>query len=132
MFPLLNKIMAKLERKKILFKTLLLFLSERIIFKKNIPVFNSCYISVINCTLQTVSNASPNPATPIEYNTSVTYTCQPGYDHTDGDLTRTCQANGSLTGSLPECTSKLQRWFVGSDFRLYDGSDLKTYLLMRW
>ena len=21
---------------------------------------------------------------------------------------------------------------VGSDFRLYDGSDLKTYLLMRW
>ena len=25
-----------------------------------------------------------------------------------------------------------QRSFGGSDFRLYDGSDIKTYLLMRW
>ena len=40
----------------------------------------------------------------------MTYACQPGYNHTDGDLTRTCQANGSLTGSTPVCTSKLPRW----------------------
>ena len=87
-----------------------------VLYLKNIPVFNSFYISVITCTLPTVSNASPNPASPIEYNTSVTYTCQPGYEHTDGDLTRTCQANGSLTGSLPECTSKLQKWFCRTLF----------------
>ena len=76
---------------------------------KNIPVLNSFHISVITCTFPTVSNASSNPASPIEYNTAVTYVCQPGYNHTDGDLTRTCQADGSLTGSLPECTSKFQR-----------------------
>ena len=35
------------------------------------------------------------------------YTCQIGYKHTDGDLTRTCQADGTLTGVSPVCTSKL-------------------------
>ena len=37
--------------------------------------------------------------------------------------------NPTIVGSfafLFNCTP------VGSDFRLYDGSDLKTYLLMRW
>ena len=37
---------------------------------------------------------------------------------------------GPETKSVTTWTTK--KWHGGSDFRLYDGSDLKTYLLMRW
>ena len=67
--------------------------------------------SVITCTVTVVSNAMPNSPSPTDYNTDVSYTCQTGYNHTDGDLTRTCLADGSLTGSLPVCTSKFQLQF---------------------
>ena len=102
-------------------------------FILNIPVLNSFYISVITCTLPTVSYASPSVVSPIEYNTAVTYACQPGYNHTDGDLTRTCQANGSLTGSTPVCTSKLPRWLCISllycgQVRIYRRSSINSRL----
>ena len=100
---------------------------------KNIPGLKSFCISVITCILPTVSNASSNLDSPIEYNAAVTYACQPGYNHTDGDLTRACQANGSLTGSLPVCTGKLQRWFCISllywgHFRIYRQSTINSRL----
>ena len=38
--------------------------------------------------------------------------------------------NGSNLNPLVVLTHKMHAG--GSDFRLYDGSDLKTYLLMRW
>ena len=66
------------------------------------------YFTVKNCTVPTVSNANPVPLSTIDYNSEVTYTCQDGYSHTTGNLTRTCKADGSLTGTLPVCTSKLQ------------------------
>ena len=55
-----------------------------------------------------VTNATPVPPSTVDYNSDVTYTCQDGYSHTAGDLTRTCKADGSLKGSSPVCTSKLQ------------------------
>ena len=56
-----------------------------------------------------VTNATPVPTSTVDYNFTVTYTCQVGYSHSAGDLTRSCNANGSLTGTTPVCTSKL-RW----------------------
>ena len=44
----------------------------------------------------------------IDYDTDVEYTCDLGYTHTEGDIIRACKAEGSLTGSPPVCTSKLQ------------------------
>ena len=63
------------------------------------------YFSVNTCTVPTVSNATPVPTSTVDYNSMVTYTCQDGYSHTAGDLTRTCKSDGSLTGTTPECTS---------------------------
>ena len=66
------------------------------------------YFSVNTCTVPTVINATPVPASTIDYNYTVTYTCQDGHSHTAGDLIRICKADGSLTGTTPVCTSKLQ------------------------
>ena len=59
------------------------------------------------CLVPSVSNASTDSTSSITFNTAVTYTCHTGYSHTAGDLTRTCKIDGELTGSTPECTSKL-------------------------
>ena len=64
-------------------------------------------VSVNTCTVPTVSNATVNTPPNIEYNSTVTYTCQAGFSHTAGDLTRSCRADRSLTGSTPVCSSKL-------------------------
>ena len=45
----------------------------------------------------------------IQYNNNVTYSCDNGYSHSGGDLTRACRSDGSLSGSTPICNSKLQR-----------------------
>ena len=66
------------------------------------------YISVNTCTVPTVTNATPVPASSVDYNSNVTYTCADGYSHTAGDLTRSCNADGSLTGTTPVCRGKLQ------------------------
>ena len=75
---------------------------------KHTFISNCIQFSVITCTVPTVSDASPPPSSSIDYSTDVAYTCQIGYKHTDGDLTRTCQADGTLTGVSHVCTSKLQ------------------------
>ena len=61
------------------------------------------------CVVPSVSNATADTTSTIAFNTSVTYTCYIGYSHTGGQLTRTCEADGQLSGSIPECTSKFQR-----------------------
>ena len=67
------------------------------------------YFLVNTCTVPNVTNATPVPPSTVDYNSDVTYTCQDGYSHTAGDLTRSCNADGSLTGTTPVCTSKLLR-----------------------
>lgn len=37
----------------------------------------------------------------------VTYTCNAGYAHTAGSMSRTCQSNKIWTGSKPTCSCKL-------------------------
>ena len=73
----------------------------------------SLYFSVNTCTVPTVTNATAVPASSVDYDSNVTYTCVDGYSHTAGDLTRSCNADGSLTGTPPVCTSELQWqcWF---------------------
>ena len=61
----------------------------------------------MTCTVPTVDNADQNPqSTTIDFDTNIIYTCQIGYSHKEGNLTRSCKADGSLTGSTPVCTSK--------------------------
>ena len=62
--------------------------------------------SVDTCTVPGVPNSDQSSQSTITYNTAVTYTCSTGYSNTGGQLTRTCQARGSLTGDPPVCTSK--------------------------
>ena len=69
--------------------------------------FNFFLVSVNTCTVPNVTNATPVPPSTVDYNSDVTYTCQVGYSHTAGDLTRGCNADGSLTGTTPVCTRKL-------------------------
>ena len=66
------------------------------------------HFSVNNCYVPTIQNTDTAPFSTIDYNSNVTYTCQDWYSHTAGTLTRSCKADGTLTGSPPVCTSKLQ------------------------
>ena len=41
-----------------------------------------------------------------EYEGKVSYACVVGYNHTSGDLNRTCQADGKWSGDVPVCQSQ--------------------------
>ena len=70
----------------------------------------SFYVSVNTCTVPTVDNADQNPqSSTIDFNTNIIYTCRTGYSHTYGNLARSCNADGSLTGSTPVCTGRFAR-----------------------
>ena len=42
-----------------------------------------------------------------DYNTSVNYTCDFGYEHTAGDMVRRCDEHAQWVDDAPTCTSKL-------------------------
>ena len=66
-----------------------------------------CIFSVKTCARVDVGHATPNPNTAsYNYNTDVTYTCDQAYNHTAGDLVRTCNSSAEWTGTLPTCTGK--------------------------
>ena len=77
---------------------------------------------MVTCDAVNVTDASKNPDLRVySYNDAVTYSCKTGYEHTAGDLTRTCTAIDTLSGTDPVCTSKLfslqnsiQCWFSHS------------------
>lgn len=49
---------------------------------------------------------SPTTAFAHDFNTTIEYACVVGYNHSYGDLQRTCNYTGEWTGNLPNCTSK--------------------------
>ena len=71
------------------------------------PIF---LISVVTC--------SPPPESPhstyspgilvYNYSDSVTFTCDLGYNHSSGDLVRSCNEHAQWTGDTPVCSSKRQ------------------------
>ena len=67
------------------------FLFSHMVRKLNKTISYWFIFSVISFTVPTVYNATPNSSYSIDDNTDVTYTCQNGYNHTNGDLARTCQ-----------------------------------------
>ena len=40
------------------------------------------------------------------YGDIITYSCYEGFNLTDGDEQRLCQADGNWTGVIPKCSSK--------------------------
>ncbi|XP_052810117.1 adhesion G protein-coupled receptor B1-like isoform X2 [Mya arenaria] len=58
----------------------------------------------VTCFVPDVYNASKDTGATIVYNETVTYACAGGNNHSDGDLVRTCQADGQLNGTSPTCT----------------------------
>ena len=50
-------------------------------------------VSVNTYTVPIVTNATPVPPLTVDYNSTVTYTCQDVHSHTARDLTRTCKAD---------------------------------------
>ncbi|KAH3861241.1 hypothetical protein DPMN_024168 [Dreissena polymorpha] len=68
--------------------------------------FVTLYIPPVNqCDNVYVAHASVTPDQPkYDYNTTITYTCDRAYNHTSGDLVRTCDDTPRWTGILPICT----------------------------
>jgi len=65
------------------------------------PVF---VIAPASCgSLGAVSHTT-NVPTGIYYTDTITYTCVSGYEHTSGNLIRTCQASRNWNGSPPVCS----------------------------
>ena len=61
--------------------------------------------------MPTVTNATPVPPSTVDYNSTVTYTCQDVHSNAARDLIITCKADGLLIGSSPVCTTKLKGLF---------------------
>ena len=67
------------------------------------------YLSGVLCTTDNFPNSSKNPnQASIIYPYTVTYTCAAGYKLSDGSsfVTRSCQIDGSLSGTTPACSGK--------------------------
>ena len=63
-------------------------------------------ISAITCSVPSVSNARREPGEDtINFPSSVTFTCEDGYQFPDGSTSqdRSCANTGELSGTLQEC-----------------------------
>jgi len=76
------------------------------LIKYSIYVFN---ISVVKCPKIDVQymTFSPPTADTHDFNTTIEYTCILGYNHSAGDLVRTCNYTGEWTDTLPACISNV-------------------------
>ncbi|WAQ96224.1 CSMD1-like protein [Mya arenaria] len=81
-----------------------LFHSYVIMYLPLISKIQPC-LTVKQCDKIAVSFAAASPdQAKYDYATSVAYTCFINYNHTAGDLTRTCDDTPAWDGSLPTCT----------------------------
>ena len=68
--------------------------------------FSYSYFLVVTCTTPDVVDGSKNPTeSPIDYDTTVTYSCGTGFQ-LSGTASLKCQADGTLPGSAPTCESR--------------------------
>ena len=84
-----------------------MFMSVHIKYAKRSFSLLSCQAGV-TCEAINVTKASKQPdKTSYSYDEEITYSCETGYEHTAGDLTRTCAAINKWSGALPVCKSRL-------------------------
>ena len=64
-------------------------------------------IVVITCDKVDIEHMSFSPPTSDthDYNTTIIYSCDVGYNHSYGDLTHRCTETRQWTGTFPNCTS---------------------------
>ena len=59
----------------------------------------------VTCSEVNVANAAKSPdKASYTYNEAVTYTCNPGYELTNGDSVRRCENMNTWSDSYPICT----------------------------
>ena len=64
------------------------------------------YSTVKTCAPVSVANSAVTPVkSTYNYDDSVTYTCNVGYENTGGPLSRTCTDTNTWSGSVPVCTT---------------------------
>ena len=83
-----------------------LSIREKLERSQNIPKHLAILFTGITCVPPAVANATITSSSPYYQNDSVTYSCNSGYKHTGGDLSRTCTAINTLSGTEPVCLSK--------------------------
>ena len=72
----------------------------------NISIFHHS-LQVINCTSPNIAFGTQSPSTsPVDFNITVTYACDTGYEITSGDAVRICDSSSDLSGTLPVCSSR--------------------------
>lgn len=79
-------------------------------FEKIFPLFT---FSVVTCATPNVpayASIVPN-ISEVNYNTSITYVCDLGYNRTDGDETRRCREDATFEGVEANCTCTLLTCF---------------------
>ncbi len=63
-------------------------------------------ISVVECGDPGFISNGSRTVYNMTYGSNVIYQCDMGYNHTSGDLVRTCSADGTWDGTQPDCQSK--------------------------
>ena len=62
------------------------------------------YLVVTCAAPASVSDSTKSQEPPYYYNDDLTYTCDPGYELSSGDSTRTCTSSGTWSGIAPTCS----------------------------
>ena len=69
-----------------------------------------------------------NPSQPTTYNSSVTYTCEVGFE-LSGTAQRRCTATGEWSGSIPSCTGKSSIWQIVMQRNRLGSAELTNMLM---
>ena len=71
----------------------------------------------ITCAAVDIANSSKDPDENVyDFDTEVTYSCDAGFEHISGELSRKCEAIDKWTGTAPTCGSK---FYMYSNFPLF-------------
>ena len=77
--------------------------------RPELVLFCIFFSSVAACIEELAAHATflpTSPSTLHNFDVIVTFVCDVGYNHSTGDLIRTCQNDGTWSGTLPTCPSK--------------------------
>ena len=59
------------------------------------------------------ANAAVQHPNGVEFGSTATYTCDPGFEVSSGDLERTCSSDGTWSGTEPLCEGECAELYSG-------------------
>ncbi len=71
--------------------------------KRSDMIHKFIFILAVSCKEPDLISNAVKQGTGNKYGDRVVYECSPAYEHTSGNLNRTCQCDGTWSGETPVC-----------------------------